>query len=186
VHEEADTVTSFSGLVDTCVVASHKRKKDAVIPAGAFVFLFCLLFIAVAVSWIDKPGMQTDEVLFAGGIYPPFDERFIVRIFGHEVPIMVMSYVGALKAHIWAAIFAVWPPSPASVRIPAALLGALSIWWTYLLMARTLGGAAGLVGAALLATDRIYIPVFALGPWASGDPASLPDRRHAGSDSIRP
>jgi len=69
----------------------------------------------------------------------------------------VMSYVGALKAHIWAAIFAVWPPSPASVRIPAALLGALSIWWTYLLMARTLGSTAGLAGAALLSTDPVYI-----------------------------
>src|SRR5207253_1255542 len=95
VQKEADTVTSFCALVDTCVVASHEGKKGSAIPAGALVFLFCLLFIAVAVPWIDKPGMQTDEVLFAGGIYPPFDERCIVRIFDHEIPIMVMSYVGA-------------------------------------------------------------------------------------------
>jgi hypothetical protein len=53
-----------------------------------------VLFIAVAVPWIDKPGIQTDEVLFAGGIYPPFDEGSIV-----------------------------WPPSPASVRVPSVLLG---------------------------------------------------------------
>ncbi len=91
-------MTSFSARIDTCVV------------------FFCVLFVAVAVPWIDKPGMQTDEVLFAGGIYPPFDERFVVRVFDHEIAIMVMSYVGALKAHIWAAIFTVWPPSPASVR----------------------------------------------------------------------
>jgi hypothetical protein len=125
--------------------------------AGIVVFLFCVLFIAVAVPWIDKPGMQTDEVLFAGGIYPPFDERFTVRIFDQEIPIMVMSYVGALKARVWELIFEVWPPSPASVRIPAVLLGALSIWWTYLLMARTLGRRAGLVGVALLSTDPVYI-----------------------------
>ena len=41
-----------------------------------------------------KFAQLTDEVLFAGGIYPPFDEGSIV-----------------------------WPPSPASVRVPSVLLG---------------------------------------------------------------
>jgi 4-amino-4-deoxy-L-arabinose transferase-like glycosyltransferase len=70
---------------------------------------------------------------------------------------MVMSYVGALKARIWAVIFKVWRPSAASVRVPAILLGALSIWWLYGLMTRTLGVRAALASAALLATDPIYV-----------------------------
>jgi 4-amino-4-deoxy-L-arabinose transferase-like glycosyltransferase len=54
-------------------------------------------------------------------------------------------------------VFSVWPPSPASVRIPAILLGALSVWWTYRLVLRTLGIRAALACAALMATDPMYI-----------------------------
>jgi 4-amino-4-deoxy-L-arabinose transferase-like glycosyltransferase len=125
--------------------------------AGSVALLFCILFIIVGVPWIDKPGIQTDEALFAAGIYPPFETTYLIRIFKHDYPMMVMTYVGALKSRVWAAIFKVWPPSPASVRIPAVLLGALSVWWTYLLLSRTLGTRAALACAALLATDPIYI-----------------------------
>ncbi len=119
--------------------------------------LLCVLFVLIAVPWIDKPGIQTDEALFAGGIYPPFNQQFTIRIFHHNYALMEMSYVGALKARVWALIFKVWPPSPASVRIPSALLGALSIWWFYRLLTRTLGTRAALAGIALLATDPIYV-----------------------------
>jgi len=122
--------------------------------AGA---LLCALFIGLGVPWIDRPGLQTDEVLFAGGIYPPFDPRNIVRIFRHPVPIMVMSYVGAAKAHLWASVFKVWRPSAASVRIPALLLGTLSVWWFFRLLEIRLGARSALEGAALLATDPLYI-----------------------------
>jgi hypothetical protein len=128
-------------LVDTGVVATP-------ITSGVAALLICLLFIVIGVPWIDKPGIQTDEALFASGIYPPF---------GPDYPLMVMTYVGALKSCIWAMIFKLWPPSPSSVRIPAVLLGALSIWWLYDLMLRTLGTRAALAGAALVATDPIYV-----------------------------
>jgi hypothetical protein len=59
--------------------------------ASAIALLFCALFIAIGSPWIDKPGIQTDEALFAGGIYPPFDEQFVAHIFHHDYPIMVMS-----------------------------------------------------------------------------------------------
>ena len=125
--------------------------------AGVIALLFCLLFIVVGVPWIDKPGIQTDEALFAAGIYPPFQHTFVIHIFKHDFPMMVMTYVGTVKSLVWAAIFKVWPPSPASVRIPAVVLGALSVWWTYLLVSRTLGTRAALACAALLATDPVYI-----------------------------
>ena len=125
-------------------------------PAFAAILL-CALFIAAALPWIDKPGIQTDEALFAAGIYPPFDPHSVVHIFKHDYPLMEMSYVGALKARLWALIFKLWPPSPASVRSPSVLLSALSVWWMYLLMRRTLGTRPALAAAALLATDPVYI-----------------------------
>jgi hypothetical protein len=125
--------------------------------ANIAALLLCTLFVLVAIPWIDKPGIQTDEALFAGGIYPPFNDQFTIHVFNHDYPLMEMSYVGALKARLWALIFKVWRPSPASVRVPAVLLGALSIWWLYRLMLRTVGVRAALAGIALLATDPIYV-----------------------------
>jgi 4-amino-4-deoxy-L-arabinose transferase-like glycosyltransferase len=121
------------------------------------VLVLCVLFFVCGVLWIDKPGIQTDEALFAAGIYPPFDQRYLLRIFQRDYPMMTMTYVGALKSRVWAAVFAFWPPSPASVRIPAVLLGALSVWLVYRLMSRAIGTRAALVSAALLSTDPIYI-----------------------------
>lgn len=117
----------------------------------------CLLFVCLAIPWIGRPGMQTDETLFASAIYPPIAENLVIRIFDREIPLMTMSYVGALKSYLWAGLFQIWEPSPASVRIPAVVLGALSVWWMYGLLRRTVGTHAALAGAALLATDPLYI-----------------------------
>ena len=125
--------------------------------AQAGAVLFCTLFLALGVPWIERPGIQTDEALFAAGIYPPFDHRFVVHIFKHDYALMEMTYVGALKARLWAFIFKVWPPSPASVRVPSVVLGAVSVWWFFRLLAAALGSRAAIAGAALLATDPLYI-----------------------------
>lgn len=125
--------------------------------ASLLALFLCALFVCAGALWIGRPGIQTDEALFAGGIYPPFAKQYVVRIFQHDVPMMVMSYVGALKSWIWAAIFQFWPPSPESVRYPALLLSAVSVWWVYRLLLRAVGTRAALTGAALLATDPVYI-----------------------------
>ena len=124
---------------------------------GVAALMLCAIFVLVGALWIDKPGLQADEALFAQAIYPPFDEQFGVSVFGQNYPLMLMSYVGALKPRFWALIFHAWTPSAASVRVPALLLGALSIWWVYRLLSLTLGSRAALAGAALLATDPIYL-----------------------------
>jgi hypothetical protein len=92
-------------------------------------------------------------------MYPPFYYPPVsaARIFGRDYALMVMSYVGSLKTHLWMPIFALWEPSPAAIRIPAILTGALSVWLFYLLVRRTLGIQAALVGVALLATDSLYL-----------------------------
>jgi 4-amino-4-deoxy-L-arabinose transferase-like glycosyltransferase len=119
--------------------------------------LSCLLFVLLALPWLDKPGMQTDETLFAAAIYPPFHQPYVVQLFGREVPLMTMTYVGALKSWIWALLLKVLLTSPVVVRMPAVLLSSISVWWVYSLLSRSVGRRAAIAAAALLATDPVYI-----------------------------
>ena len=80
---------------------------------GVLALVFCLLFVGIGSLWISEVGIQNDEALFSAGIYPPFGPS--AKIFGHNYPMMVMTYVGALKAFVYRPIFWIWPPSAASV-----------------------------------------------------------------------
>ena len=126
--------------------------------ANAIAFALCLLFVAVATLWISRIGIQTDEALFAAGVYPPFTRSWNVRAFGVEFPLMVMTYVGTVKSVLYRAlVFPFFPPSAASVRLPAVLIGAVSVWLFFRLTGRVAGVRAALAGTALLATDALYL-----------------------------
>jgi hypothetical protein len=62
-----------------------------------------------------------------------------------------------VKAWLYAPILSIWHPSAYSVRVPVLLVGSLTVWLFFLIMCRTVGHAAALVGAALLATDPIFL-----------------------------
>jgi hypothetical protein len=125
--------------------------------ADALAVFLCLLFFLGGLVFIPYAGLQNDELLFAEAIYPPLGSQFSVRVLGHQVPAMLMSYLGALKAWIYGPIFHFWPPSPWSVRIPVLLIGTLSIWIFFRLVRNAVGVRAALVATALLATDASYI-----------------------------
>ena len=123
--------------------------------ADWFALLICLLFIALGCAWISEMGIQTDEALFAGGIYPPYAPG--VRLFGKMRPLMLMPYVGTVKSYIWKPLVRNITSPAATIRIPAVLLAGLTVWLFYLLLKRTLGVRTALTGAALLAADATYI-----------------------------
>ena len=50
-----------------------------------------------------------------------------MRAFRHDVPLMVMTYLGALKTWVFAAIFLFFKPSIWSIRIPQAVVGSITI-----------------------------------------------------------
>lgn len=120
-------------------------------------FLLTVSFVLAGFCLIPYPGIQADEVLFGSAIYGAEWTPTWVGVFGKHLPLMVMSYVGALKAWVYALIFAVWKPSAYSIRVPMLLLGAFTIWWFYQLLARVQGRRAALIGCALLATDTTYL-----------------------------
>jgi hypothetical protein len=127
----------------------------------------CALFVAAGCAFIPRLGIQNDEVFFTTGLYEPFAYRYGIRVFHTRVPLMLLNYLGATKTWFYAAWFKLWTPSPASLRVPMLLAGALSVWMFYRLLRRIAGGRAALAGAALLATDPVYLLVTLWGPIVS-------------------
>jgi hypothetical protein len=83
--------------------------------------------------------------------------HYKTKVFGRTVPLMQMSYLGSLKAWVYAPIWAVWPPSAASVRLPMILCGAATVALTFLLMWELAGPAAAWIAAGLLAVDPAFV-----------------------------
>ena len=105
-----------------------------------------LLFIGTAMLFVSRPGIEADEALVANpAIY-----------YWHHIPMMLMSYMGALKAWFYIALFSVVRPGAVSLRTPTVLFGAAAILLFFLLLDRTIGRRAAWIGALLLATDSMF------------------------------
>jgi 4-amino-4-deoxy-L-arabinose transferase-like glycosyltransferase len=118
---------------------------------------FCLLFLAVGCYQLDQPGIQADEALFTMGIFYPRGVAYSAWVFGHKVPLMQMSYLGSLKAWLWAPVFALAAPSAWTLRLPALLAGAATLWLLYRLLSQAVSPRAGLVAVALLALEPTFL-----------------------------
>ncbi|MCW5978237.1 MAG: glycosyltransferase family 39 protein [Bryobacteraceae bacterium] len=118
-------------------------------------------FVLAGAVLAPYPGMENDEALFAGGIYAPEQMEWYVRLFGKSISVMIMSYIGSLKAWLWAPVFAVWRPSALSLRLPAILAGAGAILLLAALLNRVARRRAAVIGGALLAADSVFLTTIA-------------------------
>jgi 4-amino-4-deoxy-L-arabinose transferase-like glycosyltransferase len=115
--------------------------------ARAALAAILLLFIATAMLFVSRPGIEADEALVANG-----------AIFSwHHIPLMLMSYMGALKEWFYLGLFSIVRPGAVSLRTPTVVFGAVAIWLFFLLTDRTVGRRAALIGALLLATDSMFV-----------------------------
>lgn len=127
------------------------------LPAAA-ALLCCAFFVAAGLLFLPYPGAQYDELLFLNGVLRPEVAEGWIRLPGAgRVPTMLMSYLGTLKALLHAPVFRIWGLNDWTLRLPALLLGALSVWLFFLTARRLSGAAAALAAAALLATDACYL-----------------------------
>ncbi len=111
-----------------------------------------MLFIATAMLFVSRPGIEADEAVVAGaGSYTFF-----------SLPLMHFSYVGALKTWFYLALFSFVRPSQVSLRVPTVLAGAAAVWLFFVLLDRTIGRRAAWIGALLLATDSMFVILEAL------------------------
>ncbi len=136
----------------------HPLKSDFTpyLAAGLSSFLFILLSLCL----IPYAGIQEDEALFSVPFFQPPAREFRIRVFHHTIPIMVMTYVGALKTWIYWPLMGWFGSSVWAVRVPVALLGAITVF-VFFHLTRSVGGPranlAASAGALLLATDPVFL-----------------------------
>ncbi|MBK9167052.1 MAG: glycosyltransferase family 39 protein [Bryobacterales bacterium] len=119
--------------------------------------LWILLFAAAGLIILPYPGIECDEALFSTGLYAPTHTADSLPLGRTRIPIMLMSYVGALKTWLYAPWFRLWGPSAWSLRLPVLLLGGITIWLTALLAWRAAGTRAAWMALALLSTDAVWL-----------------------------
>ena len=127
--------------------------------------LACSLTILAGCVLIPYAGIQMDEALFAGPYYQPVVREFRLRVFHHDVPLMVMSYIGTLKTLLFWPLIATFRsgfqanPLLAAwvVRLPTVLAGALTVWIFFYLAERSVGPKTALAAAFLMASDPTFL-----------------------------
>jgi hypothetical protein len=115
-----------------------------------------IVFFLLGTCFIGYAGIQTDEALFGAPLFRAW-RFFSIPLFHHDVPVMELSYLGALKTWIYAPIFLVWNPTPTMIRAPAIFMGALAVMMFGALLERVHGRRAAWVGSILLATDTSFL-----------------------------
>lgn len=131
------------------------RPSISAFPWG--VILVSLAFIAMGAVFASRFAIEVDEALVGNGIYERAAPWYSWHIFGAEIPIMILTYAGALKAWLYNGLFALWPPSPLSLRLPMVVIGAITILLFYRLLDRVAGRRAAWIGCILLATDTTWL-----------------------------
>ena len=130
---------------------AHHRPLVTVCAAIAVIFLFL-----AGLAFLPHLGVENDEALFGIAIFKPLT-CYALQIGHVQVPLMIMSYLGTLKAWIYRPIFNVFGVGVLALRVPALLAGTASVWLFFLLLRRVAGERAALIGSSLLAVDSEYL-----------------------------
>jgi hypothetical protein len=121
------------------------------------VFTSLFLFVLIGFAFIPQAGIEDDEAMIVSGMYGQAGIAKGIEMFGYGIPLMLMSYVGALKSWIYTPIFLIWEPSAVSLRVPVICFGCLTIWLFYRLLLRIAGPRAAILGCVLLSTDTLFL-----------------------------
>jgi hypothetical protein len=125
--------------------------------ARAALLAIALGFIATAMLFVPRLGIEADEAIVGNGIYEHGAPWYSWRLGDFELPIMMISYLGALKTWFYNVLFLIVHPRPVSLRLPMVLIAAVTLWLFFALLDRTVGRRAAWIGMVLLATDSSYV-----------------------------
>lgn len=117
-----------------------------------------LVFFSLGLPFLPLVGIQDDEVLFAAPVFHvPSSTVFDALVFHRQIPLMLLSYLGAVKSLFYFPILTRIQPSYFTVRFPVLLIGAVTVWLFTWFLQRAHGGRVAWVGGMLLATDTIFL-----------------------------
>ncbi len=120
----------------------------------------CLLvFLFFGAAWIHLPGPQHDEMLPVSVLLPWLwrETEFSIQLGHRHIPLMVMSYVGALKGWLLALWFLVVPRGVPGYRAFALAAGVVAVCLTFWLARRFWGRTVALLTTALVASDASFV-----------------------------
>jgi|SRR5579871_474254 len=110
----------------------------------------------LGLCFVNRAGIATDEAALEATLFR--DWRFFsVPLFHHNIPVMELTYIGELKTWLYWPVFKIWNPTAASIRVPAILMGALTVLLFARLLKRVHGSRAAWVGSVLLGTDVTFL-----------------------------
>ena len=132
--------------------APRLAKAGWLIPA-----LSSVVFLLSGLALLPYPGLQNDELFFAGPLYDPGSAFYWVHLGAAQIPLMVLSYLGTLKTGLYAGLFQFFSPGIWSVRLPVLGIGIVTIWLTWAWARRIAGVQAASVTTVLLATDTSFL-----------------------------
>lgn len=119
--------------------------------------LLSLAVLGAAMLFIPRLGIEADEATLGNGLYGQGGAFYALHVRGYAVPVMLISYVGALKTWLYKPWFLLFNPSSTTLRLPMAVLSAATVWLFFGLLDRVVGRRAAWIGAVLLATDTSYL-----------------------------
>jgi 4-amino-4-deoxy-L-arabinose transferase-like glycosyltransferase len=116
-----------------------------------------LLFVLLSMLFLRKAGLHYDAAFELACFYPCVGIAFRPTLFGHPIPVMVLPYLGTLKAWLYLPILHFLEVTVSAVRWPYAFIGATSIWLFFRILDRVAGRRAAIAGALFLATDATFV-----------------------------
>lgn len=130
------------------------KVKD--LPFFIFISLTALAAIILGCWKINQPGLYYDEMLFGNAAVGGKTNDFInLRLL--NVPILLMDYIGAVKAWIYYPIFSIFPVNYLTVRLPAILLGVAGGLALVGALRKGFGRSAAMAGAVMILLDPTLI-----------------------------
>lgn len=113
-------------------------------------------FLFVACSNIRIPGLHYDETLFVNAATGGLKGDFIFRrVLG--IPVMLMPYIGALKAYVYYPIFRVAGVSPETIRYPTIFISVISLLVIFAIWRNVFGSWIAAFAVVLVGTDPAFI-----------------------------
>jgi 4-amino-4-deoxy-L-arabinose transferase-like glycosyltransferase len=140
------------------LISATKRLKSIPKQLRALPALFaCLFFLLAGLAFLGRIGIENDETIFAGVFLKPYGGAYTIRIGHSRIPLMVMTYIGTLKAWLYRPLMSLFGTNVAVLRLPMILAGVAAVWLFYRLLDRIAGQRAAVIGCTLLAVDSTFL-----------------------------